>query len=98
MKSIISKLNKQFENRIRLGIMSVLMVNETVDFNSLKDMLGVTDGNLASHLNSLEKHQLIEVHKEFVGRKPKTSYRATDSGRKAFSDHLDNLEKLLRQQ
>lgn len=98
MKGIISKLNKQFENRIRLGIMSVLMVNDTVDFNSLKEMLGVTDGNLASHLNSLEKHQLIEVRKEFVGRKPKTTYKATDSGRKAFRDHLDNLEKLLRQQ
>ena len=98
MKGIISKLNKQFENRIRLGIMSVLMVNETVDFNSLKEMLGVTDGNLASHLNSLEKHNLIEVYKEFVGRKPKTTYRATVSGRKAFQDHLDNLEKLLRQQ
>jgi len=95
MKDIIDKLNKQFESRIRLGIMSVLMVNDWIDFNSLKDLLDATDGNLSSHLNSLEKNELIEVKKEFAGRKPKTSYRATLQGRNAFKEHLEALENLI---
>lgn len=95
MKEIISKLNKHFENRVRLGIMSILMVNESIDFNSLKDLLDATDGNLASHLAALEKNGLIEVRKQFIGRKPNTSYSITDSGRKAFSQHLEYLEKLV---
>ena len=96
MKKIIANLNKAFDNRTRLGIMSMLMVNDWVDFKTLKSMLEVTDGNLASHIKALEKDGFIEVRKMFVGRKPQTSYRATVEGRKAFNDHLDALEKLLK--
>jgi DNA-binding MarR family transcriptional regulator len=96
MKNPIEHINKAFENRIRLGIMSVLMVNETSDFNSLKEMLQVTDGNLASHIIALEKSEYINVHKQFVGRKPQTSYTATTSGRKAFLEHLDAIENLIK--
>ena len=61
----------------------------------MKNLLEVTDGNLASHSNALEKSNYIEVKKEFVGKKPKTSYRVTQTGRTAFTEHLDALEKLL---
>lgn len=91
----INQLNKEFESRVRLGIMSVLMVNDWVDFSEMKALLEITDGNLASHSNALEKANYIEVKKEFVGKKPKTSYRVTQSGRQAFTEHLDALEKLL---
>ena len=91
----ISQLNKEFESRVRLGIMSVLMVNDWVDFNEMKQLLEVTDGNLASHSSALEKSNYIEIKKEFVGKKPKTSYRVTQAGRKAFEEHTSALEKLL---
>ncbi|MDA8929887.1 transcriptional regulator [Bacteroidia bacterium] len=93
---MIQNLNKAFENRLRLGIMSLLMVNDEVDFNTAKELLQVTDGNLASHTNSLEKLAYIIVIKEFVGKKPKTSYKATAAGRKAFAAHIDALENLLK--
>ena len=95
MKKVIQELNKAFENRIRLGIMSILMVNDWVDFNTLKETLDVTDGRLASHIKALEKDDYLEVRKRFVGRKPNTSYRATEAGQTAFKGHLDALEKLL---
>jgi DNA-binding HxlR family transcriptional regulator len=95
VKEIIEKLNKQFESRVRLGIMSVLMVNESIDFVSLKELLNITDGNLASHLNALEKNNLIGVRKQFVGRKPNTRYQITDTGRFAFMEHLDYLAKII---
>lgn len=91
----ITQLNKEFESRVRLGIMSVLMVNDWVDFNEMKHLLEVTDGNLASHSSALEKSGYIEIKKEFVGKKPKTSYRVTNTGRQAFELHLSALEKLL---
>lgn len=91
----INQLNKEFESRVRLGIMSVLMVNDWVDFSEMKNLLEVTDGNLASHSTALEKSNYIEVKKEFVGKKPKTSYRVTQTGRLAFTEHLNALEKLL---
>lgn len=91
----INQLNKEFESRVRLGIMSVLMVNDWVDFSEMKNLLEITDGNLASHSNALEKSAYIEVKKEFVGKKPKTSYRVTQSGREAFTEHLNMLEKLI---
>ena len=97
MKNPISNLNKVFESRIRLGIMSTLMVNDTIDFNALKELLEVTDGNLASHLKALEQAEIITVSKKFVGRKPNTTYSATDSGREQFRRHLDALENLLKQ-
>ena len=98
MKHIITQLNKQFENRIRLGVMSVLMVNEWADFNTLKEMLEVTDGNLASHIAALEKAGFVEYSKEFVGKKPKTKYRVTVGGKKAFEEHLTALENLIKNQ
>ena len=75
--------------------MSILMVNEWVEFKEMKETLDITDGNLASHIAGLEKNDYIEVKKEFVGKKPKTSYRATKTGRKAFNLHLNALEKLI---
>ncbi|MFV8342205.1 winged helix-turn-helix domain-containing protein [Flavobacterium sp. XS2P39] len=93
---IIDKLNKDFESRVRLGIMSVLMVNEWIDFTEMKSLLDITDGNLASHSSALEKAGYIQVKKEFVGKKPKTSYSVTDAGRAAFVSHLNSLEKLIK--
>ena len=95
MKDIISGLNKAFDSRVRLGIMSVLSVNESVDFNTMKELLNVTDGNLASHLKALEKEEIIEVKKQFLGRKPNTSYMITPLGAKLFKEHIDALEKLI---
>ena len=92
----IKKLNKAFDSRLRLGIMSVLAANDWVEFNRLKDLLDVTDGNLASHISALEKLNYIDVKKQFIGKKPQTTYKITRSGRKAFADHLDGLEKLLK--
>lgn len=92
---IIDKLNKNFESRVRLGIMSILIVNDWVDFTEMKALLTITDGNLASHSTALEKSEYIEIKKEFVGKKPKTSYRVTNSGRLAFKEHLNYLEKLI---
>ncbi|MFN8210839.1 MAG: transcriptional regulator [Bacteroidales bacterium] len=96
MKELIAGLNKIFDSRIRLGIMSVLIVNEHYDFNSLKEALDVTDGNLASHLKALEEKNMIRVNKQFIGRKPNTSYSITEEGRQAFRDHLRNLEELIK--
>ena len=96
MQSLIQNINKTFDHRIRLGIMSVLMVNESADFNTLKEFLGVTDGNLASHSKSLESEKYIVIEKQFIGKKPNTSYRATPLGRLAFTAHIDALEKLIR--
>lgn len=80
---------------IRLRVMSILMVNESFDFNSFKEVMDVTDGNLATHLRTLEKQSYITVHKSFVGRKPLTNYAATQSGKNAFQEHLDFLETLI---
>ena len=89
-------LNKAFDNRIRLTIMSVLFVREEIDFNDLKKMLGVTDGNLATHVAVLERHKYLKVKKLFVGRKPRTTYAITESGGKAFAAHVDALEEVIR--
>jgi DNA-binding HxlR family transcriptional regulator len=98
MKDLISNLNKVFESRIRLGIMSILMVNETYDFNSLKETLNVTDGNLASHLKALEEKGMIKVNKQFLGRKPNTRYSVTESGISDFRQHLKALENIINKQ
>lgn len=95
MKDIISGLNKIFDSRIRLGIMSILVVNDSADFNTMKELLELTDGNLASHLKALEKEEVIVVKKQFIGRKPNTSYSVTNMGRKLFQEHIDALEKLI---
>lgn len=96
MKKLINNLQKIFDHRVRLGIMSVLLVNDWVDFSTLKELLDVTDGALASHIKTLEEADYLEVRKRFVGRKPNTSYRATKAGREAFNEHLDALEQLIR--
>ena len=96
MKQILSTLKAtKLDNRIRLGIMSVLVVNEWVEFKQLKELLDLTDGNLASHIKALEKEQYIDVQKKFVGRKPQTTYKVTDAGKKAFEAHLNALEALI---
>ncbi len=97
MKSSFQNLNKAFENKIRLGIMSVLSVNSRASFNDLKETLELTDGNLASHLKSLESSGYIKVLKSFVDRKPNTKYEITDLGASAFDSHIKALEEILKQ-
>ena len=96
MRNPIEHLNKVFDSRVRLGIMSVLMVNLEANFNELKEMIDITDGNLASHLKTLEENGIIKVQKGFIGRKTNTTYSVTKDGEKAFKAHLDALEKMIR--
>ncbi len=96
MKNPISQLNKIFDSRIRIGIMSALMVNDVLNFNDLKALIDVTDGNLATHLKTLEENKYIEVKKGFIGRKTNTTYSITRNGEKAFRAHLDAIEKIIR--
>lgn len=98
MKNLISNINKAFDHRVRLGIMSILMVNEFADFTTLKELLGVTDGNIASHIKALEKKGYVKVEKSFIDRKPNTRYSATKKGREDFKKHIDAIEMLLHQQ
>lgn len=96
MKELLTQLNPVFDHRNRLGIMSVLAVNDWVEYNTLKELLDLTDGNLASHLKPLEANEYIIVRKQFVGRKPQTTYAVTEAGKAAFKAHLDALEALLK--
>ncbi len=96
MKNPIENLNKTFDSRIRLGIMSALMVNATINFNDLKQLINVTDGNLASHIKALEESGYIKIQKGFIGKKTNTTYAATKAGEKAFQLHLDALEKMIK--
>lgn len=98
MKLSIDDLHKAFESRVRLGIMSALAVNDSLDFTSLKEFLDVTDGNLATHIKKLEKEGFIEVEKTFIDNKPNTSYFMTKEGRKAFEEHLKALETIINSQ
>lgn len=93
----LDQFNKVLESKIRLGLMSVLVVNESLSFNELKELLQLTDGNLASHLRALEEAGYVAVQKQFSGRKPLTTYKSTDTGQKAFSNHLQVLENMIRQ-
>ncbi len=93
--SLIENLNKIFDSRIRLGIMSALVVNKEVNFNELKELLDITDGNLASHLKTLEESEFVKVQKGFIGRKTNTTYSVTKAGEKAFKTHLTALEKMI---
>ncbi|MBP5563666.1 MAG: transcriptional regulator [Bacteroidales bacterium] len=94
---MIDGFNKIFESKIRLGIMSVLVANGSADFATLKSLLELTDGNLASHTRSLEEAGYLTCEKKFVGRKPNTTYIVTEEGRKAFAAHVDALERFLRE-
>ena len=96
MENPIAHLNKAFDNRIRLGIMSALMVNDEVSYNELKELIDVTDGNLASHLKTLDEFGYIQFKKGFIGRKTNTTYSVTKIGEKAFKLHIDALEKMIR--
>jgi len=96
MNNPIGQLNKIFDSRIRIGIMSALMVSEEVNFNDLKALIDVTDGNLATHLKTLEENNYIKVQKGFIGRKTNTLYSVTKAGEKAFRAHLDALEKIIK--
>lgn len=96
MKEFVNGLNREFESRVRLGIMSILMVNDKAEFKSLRELLELSDGNLASHLSALEKANYIKVKKQFVDRKPNTTYSATKDGKRAFTQHLNMLEKFLK--
>ena len=97
MKDIYNNIkNKAFDNQIRLSIMSMLMVNDWVDFTTFKEMLELSDGNLSSHLSSLEAEHYLTVNKQFVGKRPKSNYAATETGRKAFSDYLNALAALIK--
>ena len=93
--NLIENLNKIFDSRIRLGIMSALMVNAEVNFNELKELLNITDGNLASHLKTLEESGYIKIQKGFIGKKTNTTYSVTKAGEKAFKLHLTALEKMI---
>jgi len=97
MKDLLSNINKAFESRVRLGIMSILTVNSQADFRTLKDILEVTDGNLASHLHALEEAGYIISEKRFLNKKPNTVYRVTARGTESFRSHINALEELLKQ-
>jgi DNA-binding HxlR family transcriptional regulator len=96
VKISIDSLQKAFESRVRLGVMSILILHDWVEFMELKDYLKVTDGNLASHLSALEKLNFIQSRKQFIGNKPNTSYAATKLGRESFGNHLNALENLIK--
>jgi DNA-binding MarR family transcriptional regulator len=98
VKISVNGLHRAFESRLRLVIVSILAVNDRIDFNSLKEYLEVTDGNLASHLKALEKEAFISVEKSFIGKKPNTKYSLTTAGRNAFTEHLKALERLIETQ
>jgi DNA-binding MarR family transcriptional regulator len=91
-------LHKAFESRVRLGIMSALAVNDSLDFTSLKEFLDVTDGNLATHIKKLERENFIKSKKSFIDNKPNTSYSMTTEGKNAFKKHLAILEQVIRSQ
>lgn len=93
---ITIKLNKTFLQKARLGIVSILMVMEEVDFNYLKERLKLSDGNLSSHLSILERERYIKIKKKFVKKKPKTLCQLTEKGHRAFVEYLDNLEKIIK--
>jgi DNA-binding MarR family transcriptional regulator len=96
MKNPFESLDKILEHRVRLQIISVLAVNESYDFNALKDLLEITDGNLATHIKALEKERYVSVMKSFIDRKPNTRYKISERGRTAFKKHLEAMEELIK--
>jgi DNA-binding MarR family transcriptional regulator len=98
MKKVLSSFNKVFESHVRLGIMSVLTVNKSMDFTGLRETLSVTDGNLASHLRALEDAGYINMEKSFINRKPNTRYTITREGLESFMSHIRALEELINRQ
>lgn len=90
------KLDRLIHERMRLGIVSALAVNESLTFNDLKKLLKTTDGNLSVHARKLEEAQYITCVKSFHDRIPKTEYRLTEAGRRALERYLDHMEALIR--
>ena len=88
-------LNKAFDSRVRLGLMSILSVNDWISYKEVKNLLNLTDGNLASHIQALERINFLETKKQFIGKKPLTTYRVTELGKNAFKDHISGLEILI---
>lgn len=98
MKSFdIHAVDEIIHGRLRLGIMAYLIGAGSADFNTLKQHLETTDGNLSVHLRKLEDARYVSVEKSFKDRKPRTEVRVTDEGRKAFISYLDSLTKLISQ-
>lgn len=98
MSNPFSKLDKVLEHSVRLQILSILVVNESFDFNSLKETLELSDGNLATHIKALEREKYILINKSFVAKKPNTRYRLSEKGRQAFKKHIDALEAIIKSQ
>jgi DNA-binding MarR family transcriptional regulator len=98
MKNLFENLDKILEHRTRLQITSVLVANDSYDFNALKELLDTTDGNLATHLKALEREKYISMNKSFIDKKPNTRYKITERGRAAFKKHIDAMEELIKQQ
>lgn len=96
LRSIITNMDKEFNNRIRLGLMAAMMIEDWIEFKTMKHLLDLTDGNLASHVAALETCGYMEVRKKFIGKRPNTSYRITPTGRRAFEHHLKQMEELIQ--
>ena len=96
LEACLERLDDAIHQKVRLGAMSTLMAHGEVDFNFLKSALNVSDGNLSTHLSVLETHGYIAVRKEFVGKRPRTTYTPTPAGRKAFDAYIAVLEVLVR--
>lgn len=96
IESSVPNLDRVIHERMRLGIVSALAVNESLTFNELKKLLQTTDGNLSVHARRLEEAKYVDCEKSFAGRMPKTEYRLTSDGRKAFERYLDHMEALIQ--
>jgi len=94
---VAPRLDKLIHERLRLGILSALAVNDSMTFIELKKLMETTDGNLSVHARKLEEARYVACTKSFEGRVPRTEYRLTASGRKAFEFYLTEMEALIRQ-
>jgi DNA-binding MarR family transcriptional regulator len=90
------ELDRLIHERLRLGIVSALAVNDSLSFSDLKKLMNTTDGNLSVHARKLEEAEYIACTKSFEGRMPKTQYRLTAAGRRALERYLDHMEALIR--
>jgi len=97
LEEALRGLNKVLLDKCRLGIMTILYLNKRVDFKYLLSALRTSEGNLASHLNRLEREGYIIVIKRFKGRRPQTLYELTEEGRRAFEKHIEMLEEIVRE-
>lgn len=95
IESSVPNLDRVIHERMRLGIVSALAVNDSLSFNELKKLLQTSDGNLSVHARRLEEAEYVECEKSFENRMPKTEYRLTSSGRKAFERYLNHMEALI---